>query len=71
MSQVGVDSESGAVVWKLGEEVPTSEGQMVTRRFLDRDHVTTVTGKFEKKMTVEALPRARIDEAVKKARGQK
>ncbi|HEY7310692.1 MAG TPA: hypothetical protein VH643_15115 [Gemmataceae bacterium] len=63
-----VDFESGAVVWKLGEE-PKSEQQLVDRRFFDRDHVTTFEGgPFNRKLTILTLPRAEIDAAAKKAR---
>jgi hypothetical protein len=64
-----VDRDSGKVVWKIDPE-PRFAGNIMDRRFLDRDHITTLSGKFEKKLTVEALPRDKIDAAVRQARGQ-
>jgi predicted Zn finger-like uncharacterized protein len=64
-----VDRESGAVVWKLPPE-PRFSGEIVPRRFLDRNHVTTLDKMgFDRRLRVEALPRAPIDAAVKAARG--
>jgi hypothetical protein len=63
------DRKSGAVVWKLDPE-PRFAGDMMDRRLLDADHITTIAGKFEKKLTIERLPREQIDAAIKKAREQ-
>jgi WD40 repeat protein len=63
-----VDYESGAVVSKVGPE-PKSDLELVERRFLDRDHVTTLEGTtFKKNLAVLTLPRAQIDANAKKAR---
>jgi hypothetical protein len=62
-----VDRESGAIVYRISPE-PGFSGAIVERRFLDRDHVTTLEGTFEKQLRVIALPREQIDAAVKKAR---
>jgi hypothetical protein len=64
-----LDRKSGAVVWKLDPE-PRYAGEMMDRRFLDPDHITTIAGKFEKKLTIERLPREQIEAAIKKAREQ-
>jgi predicted Zn finger-like uncharacterized protein len=64
-----MDSESGAFVARLGPE-PKFTGNIMDRRFLDRDYITTTGGKFDKQITLEALPRGQIDEAIKKARSQ-
>jgi WD40 repeat protein len=65
-----VDRDSGKVVHKIGKP-PLFTGAMEERRFLDRDHVTTLEGTFDKKLEVIALPRKEIDDAVKKARAGK
>jgi hypothetical protein len=63
-----VDPASGAVVWKVGSE-PKSDAEIVDRRFLDRDHLTTLEGTaFKKNLAIVTLPREQIDAAVKKAR---
>jgi predicted Zn finger-like uncharacterized protein len=62
-----IDRASGAVVWKLTPE-PRFSGEIQDRRFLDRDHVTSLEGTFDKKLRVVKLPRAEIDAAVKAAR---
>ena len=65
-----VDRPSGAVVWHLPPE-PRGSQEIVPRLFLDADHVSTVEGQFEKKLSILTLPRAQIDAAVKAARAGK
>jgi hypothetical protein len=64
-----VDHDSGAVVWRFPPE-PHHSGEFMTRRFLDRDHVTTEDGVLDKRrLRIETLPREQIDAAVRAARG--
>jgi hypothetical protein len=65
-----VDRQSGAVVWRLPPE-PRGSQEIIPRQFLDPDHVSTVEGKFDKKLTILTLPRAEIDAAVRATRGGK
>jgi hypothetical protein len=51
-----VDAQTGAVTRKL-DDPPTWEGNLVERRFLDAQHVTTLTGGgFDKALTILTLP---------------
>jgi WD40 repeat protein len=62
-----VDRDSGTVVHTVGK-APTFEGAIESRRFLDAYHITNVEGTFDKQLKVIALPREKIEDAVKKAR---
>ena len=63
-----VDRETGTVVGKVGG-APTFSGVIATRRFLDADHIASGHKEgFNNFVKIEALPRAEIDAAIKKAR---
>lgn len=62
-----VDRESGKVVHKIGS-APAFAGVIQDRRFLDGEHITDVSGTFDKKLKVIKLPTKEIEAAVKKAR---
>jgi predicted Zn finger-like uncharacterized protein len=65
-----VDYETGATVGKVGKE-PAWDGAIVDRRFVDRDHLTSVEGgAFNKKLVLVTLPRAEIDAATREARAK-
>ena len=64
-----LDRESGKVVHKIGT-APGFSGAIQDRRFLDGEHVTNVTGGFDRKIEVIKLPMKDIDAAVKKARAK-
>jgi hypothetical protein len=62
-----IDRDTGAVVHKVGP-APGWSGAIGEHRFLDADHITTITGTFDKQIKVAALPKEKIDAAVKAAR---
>jgi hypothetical protein len=54
-----VDYQSGATVAKVGKE-PKWDGEIADRRFVDRDHLTSVEGgAFDKKLVLQTLPRTK------------
>jgi hypothetical protein len=54
-----VDYETGAVVGKLGS-APGWDGAIVDRRFVDREHYTSIEGgAFDKKLVLQAREKAR------------
>jgi hypothetical protein len=61
-----VDAESGAVVARIPPE-PKWEGDVINRRLLGHDFVTSLK---KKQFTVEPLPRTVIDAAILKARSK-
>jgi len=70
MSHLLIDGESGAVVWRFGTE-PGGIGNPHVR-FLDRDHLSTMTGTgFNVRLTIDTIPWKQIDPVIRDARAKK
>jgi hypothetical protein len=63
-----IDRESGAVIRVQEMGLPLDGDDLQDRRFLDANHVTEARQRVPWKLKVVALPRQKIDEAVKEAR---
>jgi hypothetical protein len=70
VSHVLIERDTGKEIGRLGQLPSTLDPP--TRRLLDADHEGTLVSKdFDRFFRVEAIPRAEIDAAIKKAREEK